>query len=84
MISRRGLFGLLAGLASTPALAPLAKLFPAVPAYYRTYLLPREWISMDPAAAIGGWSPCRAYLRGDRVSFSGGKTHYPFIYKEDS
>ena len=37
MISRRGFFGMLAGLAAVPALAPLAKLFPES-AGYTTYL----------------------------------------------
>ena len=39
MISRRGFFGMLAGLAAAPALKPIAKLIPK-PETYTTFLLP--------------------------------------------
>ena len=41
MISRRGLFGLLAGVAAAPVMAPLAKIVPE-PETYTTYLLSDE------------------------------------------
>ena len=48
MISRRGFFGMLAGLAAVPALAPLAKLFPES-AGYTTYLFgDSALISVNP------------------------------------
>ena len=47
MISRRGFFGMLVGLAAAPVVAPLAKVFPA--ATYTTYLLGDEmFIHLPP------------------------------------
>jgi len=62
MISRRGFFGMLGALAASPALAPLAKLFPA-PAYYSTYLLGE--------GAVISWEPNKTYYRGDHIQTSG-------------
>ena len=48
MISRRGFFGMLAGLAAAPVVAPVAKMVPE-PEIYTTYLLGDEMlIHLDP------------------------------------
>lgn len=55
MISRRGFFGMLAGLASAPVVAPLAKILPG-PTGYTTYLLGDEMlIHLDPKIQKRTW-----------------------------
>lgn len=60
-VSRRGFFGMLAGLVSVPIFAPLAKIFPT--STYTTYLVGKE--------AIVSWEPNTIYNYGDRVVITG-------------
>ena len=60
-VSRRGFFGMLAGLVSVPIFAPLAKIFPT--ATYTTYLVGKE--------DIVSWEPNKVYNHGNRVSITG-------------
>ncbi len=63
MISRRGFFGMLAGLAAAPVLAPLAKLFPET-APLDGWASYRVTYTMSPSPS--GWLKVRR-IRGEQV-----------------
>ena len=57
MISRRGFFGMLAGLATSPLFGRF------LPQTYSTYLVGKD--------AVMSWEPNKAYKNGDRIAVTG-------------
>ena len=86
MISRRGLFKMLGAVAASPALKPLAKLFPQTS--YTTYLVGADAIFISPELArlvklnsAHSVMRCRIREIAPQSFYSGNKIAEPFIYE---